>query len=61
MILATYGLLASYLKVTDGTPEHDEIIVMNGWVFLIFLDLFLDYFLDYFLDFLIPLVLITFI
>ncbi|XP_015905834.1 uncharacterized protein [Parasteatoda tepidariorum] len=27
---STYGLLASYLKVTDGTPEHDEIIVMNG-------------------------------
>ncbi|KAG8179993.1 hypothetical protein JTE90_007961 [Oedothorax gibbosus] len=27
---ATYGLLASYLKVTDGTPEHDEIILMNG-------------------------------
>ncbi|XP_035214151.1 uncharacterized protein LOC118187953 [Stegodyphus dumicola] len=27
---STYGLLASYLKVTDGTVEHDEIIVMNG-------------------------------
>ncbi|GFT65601.1 ZP domain-containing protein [Nephila pilipes] len=27
---STYGVLVSYLKVTDGTPEHDEIIVMNG-------------------------------
>ncbi|GFY43532.1 ZP domain-containing protein [Trichonephila inaurata madagascariensis] len=27
---STYGILVSYLKVTDGTPEHDEIIVMNG-------------------------------
>ncbi|XP_067140858.1 uncharacterized protein [Centruroides vittatus] len=25
-----YGLLASYLKVTDNTPKHEEVIVMNG-------------------------------
>ncbi|XP_067138565.1 uncharacterized protein [Centruroides vittatus] len=26
----TYGLLASYLKVTDNTPDQEEIIIMNG-------------------------------
>ncbi|XP_064471054.1 uncharacterized protein LOC135385578 [Ornithodoros turicata] len=26
----TYGILASYLKVTDSTPNQEEIIVMNG-------------------------------
>lgn len=25
-----YGLLASYLKVTDNTPKHEEVIIMNG-------------------------------
>lgn len=26
----TYGLLASYLKVTDSSPEQEEVIIMNG-------------------------------
>lgn len=26
----TYGILTSYLKVTDSTPNQEEIIVMNG-------------------------------
>ncbi|KFM58900.1 hypothetical protein X975_17839, partial [Stegodyphus mimosarum] len=26
----TYGLLASYLKVTDSTPDQEEVIIMNG-------------------------------
>lgn len=27
---STYGLLASYMKVTDNSPNHEETIVMNG-------------------------------
>jgi hypothetical protein len=26
----TYGLLTSFLKVTDGSPEQEEVIIMNG-------------------------------